>query len=123
QPQRRARARVAYRDPFKTLEFAAARVYQRARFFRSRTRAPSDRIRALINPRVPQEVFAMRKRVTAFAALFVLTTSTIQFAQTGVNAPRYLMPPKEVVEAFDAPALPTAMLSPSKQVIALSYRR
>ena len=43
----------------------------------------------------------MRKRATAFAALFVLTTSTIQFAQTGANAPRYLMPPKEIVEAFE----------------------
>jgi hypothetical protein len=33
------------------------------------------------------------------------------------------MPPKEIVEAFDAPPLPTAILSPSRQVIALISRR
>jgi dipeptidyl aminopeptidase/acylaminoacyl peptidase len=67
----------------------------------------------------------MLKRALAFAAAFVVTASTVQFAQTRTQpvAPRYLMPPKEIVDAFDAPALPTALLSPSKQVIALSYRR
>jgi dipeptidyl aminopeptidase/acylaminoacyl peptidase len=60
----------------------------------------------------------MLKRAFAFAAAFLVTASTIQFAQT-----RYQMPPKEIVEAFDAPLLPTATLSPSKQIIALVYRR
>ena len=39
------------------------------------------------------------------------------------NAPRYLTPPKEIVQAFDAPLLPQAILSPSRQVLALLYRR
>src|SRR6266852_1997337 len=62
----------------------------------------------------------MLKRTLAFAAAFIITATTAQFGQT---APRYLMPPKEIVEAFDAPLLPTAILSPSKQVMALVYRR
>src|SRR5713226_244116 len=67
----------------------------------------------------------MLKRAFAFAAAFIVAASTIQFAQTRQQqtAPRYLTPPKEIVEAFDAPLLPTAILSPSKQVIALVYRR
>src|SRR5712692_10030992 len=67
----------------------------------------------------------MLKRTLAFAAAFIVTASTAQFGQTGQQppAPRYLTPPKEIVEAFDAPLLPTAILSPSKQVIALVYRR
>jgi dipeptidyl aminopeptidase/acylaminoacyl peptidase len=35
----------------------------------------------------------------------------------------YLQPPKEVIEAFDAPPLPEAILSPSRQVIALTSRK
>ena len=66
----------------------------------------------------------MLKRTLAFAAAFIVTATTAQFAQTGQQtAPRYLTPPKEIVEAFDAPLLPQAILSPSKQVIALAYRR
>jgi dipeptidyl aminopeptidase/acylaminoacyl peptidase len=64
----------------------------------------------------------MRKLRLVFAAAFVLAAASLQFAQTP-NAPRYLTPPKEVVDAFDAPPLPAAILSPSKQVIALTYRR
>ncbi|HVS21382.1 MAG TPA: hypothetical protein VHD88_06005 [Pyrinomonadaceae bacterium] len=67
----------------------------------------------------------MLKRAFAFSAAFIVTASTVQFAQTRQQpvAPRYQMPPKEIVEAFDAPLLPTAILSPSKQVIALVYRK
>jgi len=64
----------------------------------------------------------MRKLRLVFAAAFVLAAASLQFAQTP-NAPRYMTPPKEVVDAFDAPPLPAAILSPSKQVIALTYRR
>src|SRR5947208_12405727 len=35
----------------------------------------------------------------------------------------YLVPPKEVVDAFDAKLLPDAILSPSRQVLALTTRR
>jgi len=64
----------------------------------------------------------MRKLRLIFAVAFVIAAASVQFAQTP-NAPRYLTPPKEVVDAFDAPPLPAAILSPSKQVIALTYRR
>jgi dipeptidyl aminopeptidase/acylaminoacyl peptidase len=36
---------------------------------------------------------------------------------------QYLLPPKEVIEAFDAKPLPDAILSPSRQVLALTYRK
>ena len=36
---------------------------------------------------------------------------------------QYLLPPPEVVKAFDAPPLPDALLSPSKKVMALAYRK
>src|SRR5207247_5245398 len=77
------------------------------------------------NPRMPQEVSPMLKRAIAFAAVFVLSAATVQFAQPRPQpvARQYLMPPREIVAAFDAPVLPTAILSPSKQVMALSYRR
>ena len=39
------------------------------------------------------------------------------------EAPKYLVPPPEVVAAFDAAPLPDALLSPSKKVMALSYRK
>src|SRR5437660_479738 len=67
----------------------------------------------------------MLKRALGFAAAFIFSASSLQFAQTRPQpfAPRYSMPPKEIVEAFEAPVLPTALLSPSKEVIALNYRR
>src|SRR5438046_6496550 len=39
------------------------------------------------------------------------------------DPPRYALPPKEIVDAFDAPGLPTPTVSPSRQVIALEYRK
>ncbi|HXH37924.1 MAG TPA: prolyl oligopeptidase family serine peptidase [Thermoanaerobaculia bacterium] len=39
------------------------------------------------------------------------------------QSPKYLTPPPEVVAAFDAAPLPEALLSPSKKVMALAYRR
>jgi len=38
------------------------------------------------------------------------------------QSPKYLVPPPEVVTAFDAAPLPEALLSPSKKVMALAYR-
>jgi dipeptidyl aminopeptidase/acylaminoacyl peptidase len=49
-------------------------------------------------------------------ALFVVLPLSAQ-------TPKYLVPPPEIVAAFDAPPLPEAFLSPSKKVIALAYRR
>jgi dipeptidyl aminopeptidase/acylaminoacyl peptidase len=64
----------------------------------------------------------VRKRKFAFATLLIITAAATGFAQ-GPEAPRYLMPPKEIVAAFDVQPLPAAMLSPTKQVIALISRR
>ena len=64
----------------------------------------------------------MDKRKFAFATLLIITAAATGFAQTP-EAPRYLMPPKEIVAAFDVQPLPAAMLSPTKQVIALTSRR
>ena len=64
----------------------------------------------------------MRKTNFVFAAMLLIVVASIHFAQTS-DAPRYQLPPKEVVDAFDAPPLPAAILSPTKQVLALTYRR
>ena len=67
----------------------------------------------------------MRKRTFAFVAALVITTSTVLFGQTGSQptVSRYLMPPREIVDAFDVAPLPQAVLSPSKQVMALMWRK
>ena len=64
----------------------------------------------------------MRKVQLAFAALVLLALTSIGFGQSG-DAPRYQLPPKAIVEAFDAQPLPAAILSPTKQALALTYRR
>ena len=64
----------------------------------------------------------MRKAHFAFAALVLLALTTIGFGQSN-DAARYQQPPKEIIEAFDAQPLPAAILSPTKQLMALTYRR
>jgi dipeptidyl aminopeptidase/acylaminoacyl peptidase len=39
------------------------------------------------------------------------------------DAPRYLLPPAPIVATFDAPPLPQAILSPTRQLLALTLRR
>src|SRR3954465_6841729 len=55
---------------------------------------------------------------TSVLFLAVLLATTL-----AADTPKYLVPPPEVVAAFDAPPLPEALLSPSKKVMALSYRK
>jgi dipeptidyl aminopeptidase/acylaminoacyl peptidase len=55
-------------------------------------------------------------RSLVFLALLLAPALTAQ-------SPKYLVPPPEVVAAFDAAPLPEASLSPSKKVIALAYRK
>jgi dipeptidyl aminopeptidase/acylaminoacyl peptidase len=64
----------------------------------------------------------VRKINVAFAAMLIIAAAAIHVGQSN-DAPRYQLPPKEIIEAFDAPPLPQAILSPSKQVLALTYRR
>ena len=56
-------------------------------------------------------------RLVALGGLMLLLCSVI-CGQEG-----YRKPPKEIIEAFDAPPLPQAIVSPSRQVIALTWRR
>ncbi len=63
----------------------------------------------------------MRKVNLGFAAILLLSVTAFVQAQSA-DVPRYQLPPKEVVEAFDAQPLPAAILSPSKQMLALQYR-
>jgi dipeptidyl aminopeptidase/acylaminoacyl peptidase len=64
----------------------------------------------------------VRKTNFAFATLLMVAAASIGSGQTPEGS-RYLVPPKEIVDAFDAPPLPQAVLSPSKQVMALTFRK
>ncbi|MEK6337009.1 MAG: prolyl oligopeptidase family serine peptidase [Acidobacteriota bacterium] len=64
----------------------------------------------------------MRKRNFLFAAVLIIAAAWAQFAQTSDTA-RYQMPPREIINAFDTPPLPQAILSPSKDNLALLWRR
>ena len=63
----------------------------------------------------------MRKINFVFAVLLIVAANAFCYAQTP-DALRYQLPPKEIVDAFDAPPLPQAVLSPSKQTLALTWR-
>jgi dipeptidyl aminopeptidase/acylaminoacyl peptidase len=63
----------------------------------------------------------VRYRTPALAALLT-TTSTVAFAQAE-GTPRYLVPPKDVVAAFDAKPLPQVILSPTRQLLAVTERK
>jgi dipeptidyl aminopeptidase/acylaminoacyl peptidase len=42
---------------------------------------------------------------------------------TASDSPRYVLPPKAIVDAFDAEPLPQTLLSPNKQIVALTKAR
>src|SRR4051812_22684249 len=82
----------------------------------------SDRIRLPVGPnQFLQEVSPMRRIKFAFAAVLLLSATAFVQAQSA-DVLRYQLPPKDVVDAFDAQPLPAAVLSPSKQMFALTYR-
>src|SRR3954470_20027243 len=58
----------------------------------------------------------MTRKLLLFLGIVLATT-------LAADTPKYLVPPPDVVAAFDAPPLPEALLSPSKKVMALSYRK
>src|SRR5262245_44080667 len=64
----------------------------------------------------------MRKAHFAFAAVLIAAATIIGLGQSA-QAPTYQLPPQQVVEAFDAQPLPVAILGPTKQILALTYRR
>ena len=63
----------------------------------------------------------MRKISLLFAVALLLSVNAFVCAQSA-DVPRYQLPPKDVVDAFDAQPLPAALLSPTKQMFALTYR-
>jgi dipeptidyl aminopeptidase/acylaminoacyl peptidase len=63
----------------------------------------------------------MRRINPGFAIILLVSAAAFVRAQSA-DVPRYQLPPKDVVEAFDAQPLPQAILSPSKQLLALQYR-
>jgi dipeptidyl aminopeptidase/acylaminoacyl peptidase len=58
-------------------------------------------------------------------ALFALMLAPALAAQvpTASDPPRYVLPPKAIVDVFDAEPLPQTLLSPNKQVVALTKAR
>jgi dipeptidyl aminopeptidase/acylaminoacyl peptidase len=64
----------------------------------------------------------VRKINFAFAALLIVASAAVGFGQTSEGS-RYQTPPKEIVDAFDAPPLPQAILSPSKRLMALTFHK
>ena len=67
----------------------------------------------------------MSTRLLRALALFALILAPALAAQvpTASDTPRYVLPPKAIVDAFDAEPLPQTMLSPNKQVVALTKAR
>lgn len=61
--------------------------------------------------------------ITRFSRLFILALAVVPALAAQTATSTYLLPPKEIIEAFDAPPLPEAILSPSNKVMALASRR
>jgi dipeptidyl aminopeptidase/acylaminoacyl peptidase len=61
-------------------------------------------------------------RAGLLGGLFLAPTLVAQ-VPTASDPPRYVLPPKAIVEAFDAEPLPQTLISPSKQAIALTKAR
>jgi dipeptidyl aminopeptidase/acylaminoacyl peptidase len=63
----------------------------------------------------------MHIRLARFLPLAIVALAPALLAQSP-EAPKYLTPPPNIVAAFDAQPLPDSLLSPNKQVLALTYR-
>jgi len=61
-------------------------------------------------------------RVALLLAVFLAPAVAAQMQSTA-DAPRYLTPPANIVATFDAPPLPQVIVSPSRQLLALTMRR
>ncbi len=66
----------------------------------------------------------MHIRLTRLLPLALLVLAPALVAQSPTaSEPKYLLPPQNVIDAFDAPPLPDEILSPNRQVMALTYRK
>ena len=75
-------------------------------------------------------MFIRPSRAVALFALMLAPALALRQAQgvaaqvpTASDSPRYALPPKAIVDAFDAEPLPQTLLSPNKQVVALTKAR
>ena len=62
------------------------------------------------------------RRPTSLTTALLLAVSANFGSANGDAGPRYLTPPKEVVDAFEASPLPQAILSPDRKTLALTHR-
>src|SRR5471030_466025 len=53
----------------------------------------------------------------------ILAPAVMAQVPTESDPPKYALPPKAIVDAFDAEPLPQTLLSPNKQVVALTKER
>jgi len=72
-------------------------------------------------------MFSRPARAIALAMLILAPALALRFTQgvvaqvpTASDAPKHVLPPKAVDDAFDAEPLPQTTLSPNKQVVALT---
>ncbi len=70
-------------------------------------------------------MFAARTvRVLAFAALIAAPTLALRAqVPSASDPPRYVLPPQHIVDVFDAELLPQTVVSPNRQVLALTKAR
>jgi dipeptidyl aminopeptidase/acylaminoacyl peptidase len=66
---------------------------------------------------------ASRTVRTASVLALLLAPVVAAQVQSTTEAPRYLTPPPQIVATFDAPPLPQAIVSPSRQMLALTMRK
>jgi dipeptidyl aminopeptidase/acylaminoacyl peptidase len=66
-------------------------------------------------------MFTRISRVLLFG--FICVVALRAQVPTAADPPRYVLPPAEIVAAFDALPIPQAILSPSRQVVALVERK
>ena len=67
-------------------------------------------------------MFATRPARILLLALLLAPALAAQIPSAS-DPPRYALPPKDIVDAFDAPLPPTVTVSPSRQVLALESHR
>jgi len=66
----------------------------------------------------------MHIRLTRLVPLALLAIGPALVAQSpALDQTKYLLPPQNIIDAFDAPPLPQELLSPTRQVMALTYRK
>jgi dipeptidyl aminopeptidase/acylaminoacyl peptidase len=56
-------------------------------------------------------------------AILVLAPALIAQSPAASGQTKYLLPPQNIIDAFDAPPLPQELLSPTRQVMALIYHK